>query len=383
MNPNPAEKNLKHRTDVLEWESIDWSECEMNFRAPGAAGISMSPARALAHLLVASGIGAIGGVVAMNSIFPFMQSRSWIEVMVVAAVVAALIGSGYYRPLLRTVREQQDTNVAMCGAGSVLFLFVVVRFGGLQQVFGAGVFLLLCLALPWALFLADQMTGHMIHWLSADPRLDRNAMVVWRNAWCGRFMTEETEQLRGISPAIRSKLQQYWYGHLRVAVACMASVFVGMLGTFALGFDRTGVAISFLLTTSLAGLAISAYASTADATKLFPQSLGHWFEYQKDQRQPPWVLQSPAGPQIARAFSAYGAACAMSFALLLLGLSDASWGSRTLADVTQASPAEMLTVLVGATILTPLNLLFLCFIVSAPTTAVCHQAIEEVCDAQH
>jgi hypothetical protein len=244
--------------------------------------------------------------------------------------------------------------------------------------------LLLNVGLPASLFVADQMTAQMIHWMSADPRLDRNTMVTWRNAWCGRFMTEHVDCLRnrGVSPRVIAILKRYWRGHLRVGLALVAAIFVALLLAVLVEIIRLGDAIAVTTTTALAGLAVATHAAMPRAGRLFTQTLGHWFEYHKDTIKPPWVLQSPAGSQLARAFLSYGAAAALGCALAFIGFSAGPWDPRMVTELREISAVEVCFVGVAASVLAPAHLLMVCFVVSAPVVSACDQAMEEWCDGE-
>jgi hypothetical protein len=280
------------------------------------------------------------------------------------------------------ITEGQPTNacVPWLAAASVLTFFLWIRFSCLQSLFLFGIFLLINVALPWSLLVADQMTGHIIHWMSADPRIDRNTMVAWRNAWCGRFMTEHVDilQTRGVSPNVINKLKTYWRTHVRVGVACIAGSLAALVLAILTELGRVGPAIVVVTTASLGALAVATHASTPRATNLFAKTLGHWFVYHKDTIKPPWVLQSAAGSQLTRAFVAYGAAVTLSCALALVGLSGGPWDPRTISDLCDLSMVEVGAAGLVAAVLAPLSLLFVCFVVSAPIVSSCDQAIEEV-----
>ena len=73
---NPAEKNLKHKTDVLSWDEIRWETCDLNFRPPEAEGLTMATGRAYAHLALASASGIIGVLLIVYLVMPQMTTRS-------------------------------------------------------------------------------------------------------------------------------------------------------------------------------------------------------------------------------------------------------------------------------------------------------------------
>ena len=107
----------------------------------------------------------------LDNVGPVVYSRAWLEVILVAFVLSSLIAAGCYRPLPRVIGSQQTARVAKLGFASVVGFFVLLRFSYQQNVFGAGVMLLIGLAVPLCLFVADQMTGHMIHWLAAEIQI--------------------------------------------------------------------------------------------------------------------------------------------------------------------------------------------------------------------
>lgn len=381
MKYDPAEKNLKHQTDVLLWDEVEWTTCDLNFRPPDSLNLTMSPFHVFFLLMVASLFGAAGGMISMGTIAPLARSRSALEITVVAGIVAALVAIGFYRPLPNVFQNQRTFVISMLGAGAVWLIYSVLRFGYLQNSFAVGNFLLISVAVPSSLYVADQMAGHIIHWISADPRLDRNEMILWRNAWCGRFLTQETDHLVPLGVPSRSvrRLQKYWRSHAMVGSSCAISVAFGMIGSFQFGFRYVGIAIVVVLTSVLSMMSMATLTSTSHAHNVTRQILGHWFGYQKNDRKPPSVVQSPAGTTLLRAFMAYGTASLMACATVFLGLADSMCRSQSIADAIRASFLNSTIVLFVAVIVTPLNMILIFILVSAPVATACQTAIEEMC----
>ena len=222
----PAEKNLKHKTDVVSWGDLRWQSCDLNFRTPSSARLSLSPAQAFSGLTVASGSGTAGVLLLGYFVMPFLAERGLVEALLVACLVALLVATGFYRLMPRVGRPQASFDFAVFGGASVLSFYLFLSYGYQANLFTVGVFLLWCLALPVSLYVCDQMTGLMVHWIAADPRADRNTMVALRNAWCGRFMTEHLQQLnkRGVSPRTINFLANYAWGLVSIGIACAADI---------------------------------------------------------------------------------------------------------------------------------------------------------------
>ena len=117
-------------------------------------------------------------------------------------------------------------------------------------------------AIPSCLYLADQLTGHMLHWWSADPGVPRNTMVVWRNAWCGRFITPHVDELasRGVEQHHVAALKCYWWGHAAIVVVYAAATLASLLVAHALRFNEIGIV--FLASSSVLLLLTSAWADS-------------------------------------------------------------------------------------------------------------------------
>ncbi len=106
----PVEKNLKHKTDVISWGDVPWDDCDLNFQPPSLSRLSLSAGAVYRQLLVAASI-SVCAVVALNRwVTPLiMAESSWIEAVVVAALVGTLVSVGRYRPLPRAV-SSADTR---------------------------------------------------------------------------------------------------------------------------------------------------------------------------------------------------------------------------------------------------------------------------------
>lgn len=375
---DPSEKNLKHKTDVLAWRSVPRMRCELNFRPPEAAGLTMSIARAYSTLLLASGLGIAAAAFLALYILPSVAMSHPPAVLLGIAILTALFARIIYR-LLERIGGTPHTFVSLHGLASAVLFIAALWIGTFVNSFACGVMLLAAVAIPSCLLMADQMAGHMVHWFSADPRMERDAMVHWRNAWCGRFMTRQVDRLRtlGASEKASSTLKRYPLSHVMVGTAVAVSLFAGILIAGIHDINQVGLVIALCLTGLLVMLAVRTHAQTLAAVPAIRAALGHWFEYQKDQRNPPWVLQSPAGSQPSRAFAVCAVTALFAAALALLTFSDASAPPRTVGGFANATPSELLLVLLTAVVLSPVQVLLIVFIVTAPVVATCREAIEE------
>jgi hypothetical protein len=228
------------------------------------------------------------------------------------------------------------------------------------------------------------MTGHAIYWLTADPRLNRNAMVAVRNAWCGRFMTDELRCLKrwGVSARGCSLLGKYIALQLQLMLGCATACVAGMLVSYAVKIARPGM-ISIACSTALLGIVAVWIGSRIPSSKhAFERTLGLWLEYQKDAVMPPWVLQSSFGSQLQRTVLCYGAAAVLACSILALGLSDWNWTSRSISDLNIQSWLEVIVVGFAASVVSPAWVLLMGFIVSTPISTACQQVVEEACNDQ-
>ena len=99
-----------------------------------------------------------------------------------------------------------------------------------------------------------------------------------------------------------------------------------------------------------------------------------------DSAQPAWVMQSPAGPQLIRAFQSYAAVSFLAIAFWKLGLAIASTPTRALNEFGIDSAIEGVLIGGGVILLAPLHCLLICFVVSAPAFSSIEAAL--FCDDQ-
>jgi hypothetical protein len=361
----PAEKNLKHKTDVMSWADVPWDDCDLNFRPPSLSRLSLSVGAAYGQLLIVASI-TVCSVAALNRwlVPTIMVETSWMEICVVAVVVSLLSTAGWYRPLPRVFGAQDTAGAGLSVALSVLGFYAIIRLSYGYGLFDVGVVLLFVVAIPSCLLFADQLTGHMLHWWSADPKMSRNTMVVWRNAWCGRFMTQHVEELvaLGVHQEQVAVLKRYWMGHVAIIVVYAISTLASLL----IGIGEVGLV--FLTASTVLMLLVSAWADwqSLGCRQHLAHVLGHWFLYLKDSAQPAWVMQSPAGPQLIRAFQSYAAVSFLAIAFWKLGLAIASTPTRSFCELGSGTATEGVLIGGGAILLAPLHCLLICFVVSAP-----------------
>jgi hypothetical protein len=299
--------------------------------------------------------------------------------VIVAVLVAGLAAARFYRPLPRVYAYWTRASVVALAGLCVILFYLAFQATQTQDLFAMGLVALYSMALPLCLFVADQMTGHMIYWFSAAPEVDRNTMVVWRNAWCGRFMTEHTDVLTryGVSPETSDLLRRYYRGHVVVVTAFTVAIAAALI--IAACFEVRYFVVLSGGTTSLA-LLLAAHSTGikfGQTRTVLAQTLGHWLCYLKDAQMPPWVMVSPAGDELSRSFRTYAAVILLAMALTFLGLADMRVEEQTLAGDMDLSSLDSWVTVIIMTALAPLQLLLIIFIVSLPTISVCRDALQQ------
>ena len=370
---DPAEKNLKHKTDVLSWSDIPWERCDMNFRPPSLGQLSMSLGQAFLRLLIAATVGLISCLLVLSFVVPIViRECCWAEAVVVALVVGTLAVVGLYRPLPRSIGDQRRVDIGIWLALSVLAFFAAAQYSQSHNVFDLGVLLLFTVALPANLYFADQLTGHMVHWITADPVAARNTMVVWRNAWCGRFVTSHVGQVieqHAPGQSLR-QLRRYWTGHLLVSLTYVCGVSASLLGMAIADIQQPGILIVIGSTSFLAILASINRARNSDSLPRFRCTLGQWFEYQKNSHQPPWMMNSPAGAQLRRSFTAFMAVVLLAVALMFISLTDNKLDPNELNIFHSASLIDTLIVSGVVVVVAPLQTLIIAFVISTQVVSI-------------
>lgn len=361
----PVEKNHKHKTDSMSWKDVPWQSCDLNFRPPSWSKLSKSTGAAYGELLVAAIVAVIAFLIFQVCVLPGMLGTSWLTMLLIAGIVSSLVSSGWYRPLPRVFGEQNTTSTGVACAFGLVGFFAVACISAQQSSFDLAVMLLFAVSLPVCLYLADQLTGHMLHWWSADPAVSRSSMVLWRNAWHGRFITTHVDELSsvGIQAKYLGKLKRYWLSHVLVIVVYAVSMLAAIV--VADSFRIVGMGAVFGISSTVLLLAAATWADWLSLSNR-PNTaciLGHWFLYLKDTTQPPWVMPSPAGNQVVRVFLSYAAVSLFAIAFLLLALATNDLSPTE----TTGSLSMILTMAAVAVLLAPLHVLAICFVVAAPT----------------
>ena len=166
----------------------------------------------------------------------------------------------------------------------MLAFYVVMRLPEQAGLFSGGAFLVVCVGVPLCHFCCDQMMGHVVYWISADPRVDREAMILIRNAWFGRFMTQRLAALAkcGVSAQTHRRFQFYGVTHVLVGAAFLGGMVVGlMLAIHLLKVPRPGATMITCSSLCLVVTAMWTRACTLSSRHSFSMTLGHWFLYQK------------------------------------------------------------------------------------------------------
>ena len=185
--------------------------------------------------------------------------------------------------------------------------------------------------LPLCIYIADQLTEHMVYWFSANPCVDRKCMTAWRQAWHERFLSGTTQGLPRCTDQIGAELRQYLLTWVAVALAYIAGICCAV-GLKALG-PNIGPLNTLCTTAPLVFLAAATRCATWKDDSTFSKTLGHWLLYLKEEPKPPWVMQSPVGTQTFREVTLYVVAVLLGIALLLLAegrLTEGTWDSTGL-----------------------------------------------------
>ena len=347
---NPVEKNLKHKTDSMSWKDVPPQECDFNFRPPSWSQLSKSPSAVYGELLIVATV-AVAGQCFIKLGMPWIASTSLSTVLVVAAVISVLVSSGWYRPLPYIFGQQTTTHLGFLIGAVMIAGFVAIRLGVLLRSFELGLMLLFAVSLPSCLYFADQLTGHMLHWWSADPLVGRDTMVVWRNAWQGRFITRHVDELLsvGVPKKHVARLKRYWLGHVVVICVYAMSMLVAIVVEQRFQAANANVLFAICATMLLGLTALTAGCLTIANRPSMSAVLGQWFLYLKDTLQPPWVMPSPAGNQLLRVFLSYLASGLFAISFLLFCGDAAMWQFPRFA------------VVLVAELLAPLHVLLICF----------------------
>ncbi len=138
-------------------------------------------------------------------------------------------------------------------------------------------------AFPISYFAFDGIATHSVHWLTADPNLDRDTKVRLRREWNRRYHFRTSDDIWYL-----------WRGEPFLVIA--ATVLAVAAGTIV--FEAPLVKIKTLALAAfvlLVGTALRCRFDFSVPAQAF-RSLVHWFSYNTDPSIPPYVFRSPGGP---------------------------------------------------------------------------------------
>jgi hypothetical protein len=229
-----AAENVKHRTDVLNWDRLPNITCDMNYRSPAA----LSPPRG------SFAIGWLGfaSLVSLLVTYACQHVLAWLLATPQCLMVAIMIGSAsllirvHLWPNLPSAKSLRHRPVTLIAALLILFmpayLWLIVVLQWPVDAIPAAILYAVFLATPVVFFAADQIATHAIYYMSANPRIDHATMQAWRNDWHRRFsplpdrpprrsnLLPQHTELHKIVMRVR---RSYWTGVLWLPCTFLAS----------------------------------------------------------------------------------------------------------------------------------------------------------------
>ena len=215
-------------TDDVDWKNVPRESWEMNFRPLRQPDKELVLFRRLTIAASVFAAVALVSISVLNALFPFVFGNS--ETVLLLAFAAAV-------PFLFALQApERETGIRLYGV--LVMLLAVSNLGLLfmsnyRDEFYSTIFV--ALVVPFVLYVLDKVASTFVHWTTASPSLDKDAMVLLRNVWKERFKRGlfvpaqiKLENREGEAEEIAASLRtiaNYPAYLLAVLFLCLASIF--------------------------------------------------------------------------------------------------------------------------------------------------------------
>ena len=386
-----SERNLKHRTDVLDWKRIPRGRCELEYRPPSAESLQVSTLSFLGRLSLVAAIVAIAGVIVVDAVAPFIAGRLTGHLSVaVLCVMGILLLTGVYEPFSQRLESWQRSSILPFVVASVMVLYLFGTLFNVIDVVQGALLVFVLAAIPFTCFVGDQMCQHYIGWMLANPRIDEDTRQKWKTAWNARFEAPKSvEPRRTDLSAVESKVHawastwstSYASGMFVFAFAAISPLLVIAACYWLFRIKLPASQYPLILLAFVVAIGIGRARECRISWQVFLQMLGHWISYGQTGEQPPWVFQSPVGRPFYRECLVYcllALFCAGTVPIgvqtgSLIGASDIE---TTVEPTIENVAFKVLLAIVYATVVPPSLLMLGLFFVTAPALAAYFVALE-------
>ena len=281
-----AERNLKPKDTIVDWQQMPAQACELNFRPPGTAWARVW---LTGFLLKRSALGvALVGLLLVSH--RWVARFSPIFVVVLGGLVA---GSRAYR--FRRLNESRALSRAILIVIAFPLVWVLTVLLMEQPLTLVVRTAFVVLILPATCLLADKVAKNAVWWATASPRVSHQMMSLGRLMWSDRFgarvklkqlslSAEARKLLLGVRPGIAYVLRL-------AAVALLSLYALRMSGRRYVA----GVGPATPLLLLLSQLPVSAWVLMRHdcAVREFLLAFKHWCFWELDRFYPPTVFRSP------------------------------------------------------------------------------------------
>jgi hypothetical protein len=312
----PVLEKTTQRDDALDHKTIPNERCDLNYR-------SRTARPAGAHLWSAI-FGLAIPLAALPVIYLFQHPIGPAFTSHVVFLLFALVGIAIG---LLTYQLEGSVRSMLLAAFIPIAIWLLAVIAPMQKDPACALLIMLVVAAPILLWLADAVATHAVYWMSAFYKIDHATMLAWREDWKDRFSGIPDRLPRRndlmawqheLHEAVMAARAGYRNGIVWLAIALAVP---GVI-IFADGRSATRDTSGFFLAVSLImALVLGCVARVSQ----FPGSLKRtWFfltDYLwngSDRRHPPWVFQSPGGPAGQRCLLAGAALFLVGFTLLPL-----------------------------------------------------------------
>lgn len=320
----PIEETVQHKTDVLDWDRLDGTPCQLEYRLH----VPLTPADHLETfgLMVVAAVMA-PPTAALTGLFVAPAVARW-EFAALALCLGAVVAIG--QQLTPKTKDMPGVSLDASVSSVLSFLlplylwFTLSLTGFVFQLSGAFVFL--AAGIPAAIVAADQIATHSVYWMTANGYLDYATVQLWRADWRCRLLTMPSHSLAEdddgdadlrifILAAMRARAA-YAIGLLWV----LAAVVVPNLIIVIMNSPATNSTLGLnLVVGSIFGLLVAALLRSGGSGRMlvrYWRAVSHHFHYGKRFKTTPWMFQSPCGGLLARRLTPL-----VSVAFLSVGLS--------------------------------------------------------------
>lgn len=294
----PEPEPVQSRQEDFDLATMPPGRGDLNYRMPMMLPVNQSFWAVGEYFLVS--LAAVPcGILFRDVVGPYLLGFQVLQVVLLVAFLGGLVQ--FFRPAETAGESSAEARIVTWILVPVL-AWATVALASLARDWWGSLLYLAVLPIPLTFFIADQLATHAVWWMSANPRIDLNTMLAWREDWKRRFLDPPRRQPRrkDLPPEVRDLHERvlltkttYRFG-LPVVAACLvvALAFASIVSPAGkLHEHGFGFFLGFLL-----GVLVMAFVYTWS----FPGAVGicwsfflAWIYAPPELNPVPWGFRSP------------------------------------------------------------------------------------------